>query len=186
MSPLNTRRLRVLAMLLATSALLACATQPRVQTDFDAATDFSSYRTFGWIADTALIAARDSDTPVSALNIDRIQSAIERNLTARGYEYRERGADFTVSFTVGARDTIEIDSFPPAYRGRWWHEWPYYGTRIREQREGHLSIDIFDGRTRRPVWFGSVSRNITGADERDPVTAINNGVALVLEKFPPR
>jgi hypothetical protein len=55
---------------------------------------------------------------------------------------------------------------------------------LRVYREGTLSIEIFDGATRQPVWHGRARKEITGADESDPQPVIRKAVAAILGKFP--
>ena len=174
----------------ALSCLLAsgCAVM-EVGSDHYHAGDFSKLQTYAWIAESPLIRAQSRRVEVSPLTVRRIGEAIERELAAKGFELvpaREE-ADFAIAFTVGARDTINIDDYPPYYRGDWDWRTPYYGPRVDEDMytEGTLAIDIFDNGIRGPVWHGWARKTITGADVDDPESAINAAVAAILEDFPP-
>lgn len=167
---------------------LSCTTV-RVHSDFDPQINFGAYKTFSWISDRALITPRAADSIyVSPLDMQRIRSAIQSELTAKGYRFLDdrRNVDFVVSFTVGTRDKIDVDSFPAPYRGNW--RWPYYGdtVRIHSYTEGMLSIDIFDGEMRRPVWHGLARRRISGASIEKTGRLIQERVTAILSDFPPR
>lgn len=148
--------------------------------------DFSGYRSYAWIAADPLIRPDESKDQISALTIRQIREAVESDLAEKGYTNTgaPANADFVVAFTVGTRDRIDAQSYPVPYRGPW--EWNWYGNGmdLRVYREGTLSIDIFDGRSRQPVWHGRARKIITGADESDPGPVIRQAVASILRKFP--
>lgn len=178
-----------IALACLTASLGASCTTTRVHSDFDPAVDFGRYTTFSWISDRPLIRPRGQDGMyVSPLDMQRIRSAIQSELTARGYRFLDdnRNVDFVVSFTVGARDKIDVDAYPAPYRGPW--RWPYYGdaVRVHTYTEGLLAIDIFDGEMRRPVWHGLARKRISGSDSVMAGRLIQEEVAAILHEFPPR
>ncbi len=72
-------------------------------------------------------------------------------------------ADFVVAYTVGTREKIVSTSYPTTYQGDWgWHLYGryYYQTEVehRTYTEGTLGIDIFDGKSKEPVWHGWASK----------------------------
>jgi len=142
------------------------------------------------VSDDPLISSSSSRVQVSQLDVRRIREAIERELTAKGFtEVPDRDtADFSLSFTVGARDTIRVDDYPVFYRGRWRWGPPYYypNVDVYMYTEGTLAVDVFDNETREPVWHGWARKQIAGRDIRDPERAIRTAVAAILEDFPPR
>ena len=174
---------------LSTVALAACATTLEAQSDHDSAQNFSAYRTYAWMADEPLIAPVGQVTQVSPLNRHRIVTAIEENLGAKGFvKASERGkADFVVSYTVGARDRIDVQSYPEPYAGTWRWGWPYFGhdVDVRMYTEGTLSIDMFDGTSHQPVWHGWGSKRITEHDVKHAAEQIPPAVTQILQGFPP-
>ncbi len=183
-----TRSYACLSALVPCLLAASCATI-QANSDYYAAEDFSKFHSYVWMADSPLIRSRSSRIDISPLTIRRIREAIERELAAKNFEAvatREE-ADFAVSFTVGARDTINIDDYPPYYRGDWQWMPPYYWPRVDVDMytEGTLAVDIFDNATREPVWHGWARKTITGADVDDPNATINASVAAILADFPP-
>jgi hypothetical protein len=94
------------------------------------------------------------------------------------------GADFVVAFTVGTRDRLDAESYPVPYRGPWTWEWRGSEVDVRTYREGTLSIDIFDGASKQPVWHGWATKAITNTDMANPGPVIQRAVAKVLRDFP--
>jgi hypothetical protein len=166
----------------------SCATI-RAGSDYYAEANFSSYRSFSWLDESPLIRPTASRVQISPLTVRRIREAIERELTAKGFTQiadREE-ADFAVSFTVGARDMIDVDNYPPLYRGPWGWRGPYYGASVDVSvyTEGTLALDVFDNATRQPVWHGWARKRITESDVEDPAPTINEAVRAILAEFPP-
>jgi hypothetical protein len=175
------------AMLL--GVLAASCDTMRAGSDYYPSVDFSGYRTYVWMADSPLIRSDSTRVEVSPVTVRRIREAIENELATMGFELaseREQ-ADFAVSFTVGARDMIRLEDYPPYYRGRWrWHP-PYYwpNVDIDMYTEGMLAIDIFDNETREPVWHGWARKTIISRDVANPGPAIDAAVEAILSRFPP-
>jgi hypothetical protein len=179
-----------LPLLASLSLLGACATTLQANSDFDSAQDFSRYRSFAWMVADSPIAAPGEQVRVSPLNRQRIVEAIEAELGAKGFQKAADGsaADFVISYTVGARDRIDAQSYPDLYRGPWRWSRPYIGRNVDVSvyREGTLAIDIFDGASHQPVWHGWASKRITEHDVTHAAEQIPPAVAAILEKFPPR
>lgn len=167
---------------------VAACTTVRPHADYLPNFDFSEYQTFTWISDQPLIrSSGQSDPFVSPLDMQRIQRAIESELTAKGFHQVDdpSRADFVVSFTVGTRDKIDASSYPGYYGGRW--GWPYWESmEVYSYTEGVLAIDIFDQARGEPVWHGGIQKRVTGSQMDNPGELIKAGVAAILEQFPPR
>jgi hypothetical protein len=181
------RKLSIVAVML---IVAACASTIQSRSDYDPAQDFSKYRTYAWLADDPPIAPRDGGTQVSALNRRRIVEAIESQLNTKGFQKAAArdSASFTVAYTVGARDRIDVASYPDLYRRPWRWGGPYFGERVdvNAYTEGTLAIDIFDGASHQPVWHGRASKHVTEKDVEQAADLIPKAVASVLQNFPPR
>jgi hypothetical protein len=178
----------VLPALLALSAIAlnGCAGSINVNTDYYPEAKFAAYRTFSFMPERSLRVAVAA--PVSPLLEGRLISAATATLTSNGYRRVDDPdqADFVVSFTLGARDKIRVNSYPSSYRGRWaWGGPQLHEVDVRNYTEGTLAIDIFDVATHQPVWFGSASKTISNADRANPTPLINEVVGAILNRFPP-
>jgi hypothetical protein len=166
-----------------------CATTLQTHSDHDASQDFSGYRTFAWMSDQPMMAPPEQIARVSPLNRNRIEKAIESELTAKGFQKTadRSAASFVVSYTVGARDRVDAQSYPAPYAGPWRWGYPYWrDVDVRTYTEGTLAIDIFDGKTHQPVWHGRGSKQITEHDVTHAAEEIPPAVAAILKEFPPR
>jgi hypothetical protein len=181
---LSSARLAWLTVLVLLAA--ACET---IQTgsDYDHTASFAGYHSFA-------IMRREHHQLRNPLVVQRTDDAIKSYLQSRGYVYVEdpAQADFTVDFTLGAQERTDIRTYPNTWSGGWYGRpgWygPYWGNSIdvRQYREGTLSVDIFDSKTRRPVWHGWAKKTLSEGDIEHSEEGINKAVASVLEKFPPR
>lgn len=167
--------------------LLACAT-PGFETHIDVAPDsnISGYKTFSWISDTPLI-QQPGNVIISPLNAQRIQTAIENKLTSKGYQFESltEKPDFTVSYTVGTRDKLNVQSYPRYYRNTNWN-WPYYDqgeVYVHEYTEGTLAIDLFDYQSGKPVWHGVPQKKVLQSDRNHPNAAITLAVNAILDRL---
>ncbi|ADJ27789.1 DUF4136 domain-containing protein [Nitrosococcus watsonii] len=169
----------------------ACATTIKGRSDYNPAVNFADYHTFSWIGDSPLISAPSGMNPI---NVQRIMDEIRHDLTAKGYRFvhDQTEADFVVSFTIGTRDKINIDSYPAAYGGYWGWGGRYYGgtgmmaTDVETYTEGVLAIDIFDVATHQPAWHGWAAEPITNSVRENPSPVIAEAVAAILSNFPPQ
>ena len=168
--------------------LFGCASLAKVQTDFNPSADFSSYRSFSFISDKPLLV---STIGISPLLEGRLMNATRGQLISKGYRFVDNRemADFVVSFTVGARDKIQVTSYPASYRGynQWgWGTGYYNEVNVRNYTEGTLSIDIFEVNRRSPVWHGWAVKTISSSDRRNPTPVINEIVAAIFADYPAR
>jgi len=168
-------------------ALTACETL-RVGSDFDRAAAFGTYHTFTWLP-------RQNYGVANPLVIERARNDIQSALERKGYRYvSEAGrADFAVDFTIGSRERVDLRTYPTPYAGPWgwygprWWGYRYWGTGIDvyRYREGILAIDVFDGKTHRPVWHGWARKPLSREDMEYSATPIREAVDAVLARFPP-
>jgi hypothetical protein len=177
------------ALAIAGALILSACTTLKVGTDHDPAANFKAYETF-------TIMQRSHPGMSNPLIATRAGDAIKADLLGKGFVPASdpASADFTVDFTIGARERTDIDTYPEPYvgpgrgwgAGGWWGR-PYWGTSVdvRQYREGTLSVDVFDAHTHRPVWHGWAKKELTGSDMQNSTQAINNAVQAVLAKFPP-
>lgn len=158
-----------------------CATGPDVKVDADPSANVATYRTYSWVY---------SDAPrgMNPLTYQRVRQSVDDYLASRGYSQAAPG-DFAVGFTLGARDKVEVDDFGPyggfypgygrGYRLGW--AAPYSNVEVRNVTEGTLAIDIYDTRTRRPVWHGTATQTVGSSNATQ--AQIDLAVSSVLSKF---
>jgi len=188
-------------MSLVSLGLVACASTFEATYDSDPAQDFSGYKTFGWITEHPMIIGATSRVPNPLLE-PRIMLYVEDGLVMRGYTKVDDvdTADFAVSFTVGSREEIRVDSYPTTYAGYGMGGYPawggaYYGhgmgvgmstnTQVRQSTKGMLALDIFDVKERKPVFHSVATKTISDSDRKKLDETVQAAVDAVLGGFPP-
>jgi hypothetical protein len=159
-------------------AVAACSTM-HVSSDYDRGAAFSSFHTF-----TLIVRPHPGiDNPFVE---QRTYDAIKAELTSKGFTYvmGPAPADFAVDFTIGARDRLDVHSYPAAYGGPWLGGWGQLD--VRQYKEGTLGIDVFDARSRKPVWHGSGKKELSRSEIEQSQAVIRDAVAAVLANFPPK
>jgi len=173
--------------------LAACETTPtlRTQYDFDKTANFQTYKTYAWVGKEQLYVTDDLKSRVSPLLATRLARIVDEALASKGMTLADRpeAADVVVGMTVGARDKIRVDSYPASGFGRFYtgyspNYWPAE-TRVSQQVEASLSIDMFDSKAAKPVWHGRGSRDFS--TNAGPVSdqELRAHVAQILSVYPP-
>ncbi|WP_085299813.1 DUF4136 domain-containing protein [Cognaticolwellia mytili] len=182
---------KLIIILALIGSIAGCAATQQARVNFDRNSEISttSYKTFSWLKETKILAEPVDVNPVMKVRID---NAIEQAFIAKGYQLinNVEQADFTISYTMGSREKVRVDSLPTSYRSRflWGHR--YYGSigisnenQVRKYTEGKLAIDVYDVKSHQPVWHGWAVKRIKSADQDNPSKAIKTVVEQVVAQF---
>lgn len=163
-------------------ALAACSTA-HVSSDYDHSAQFSRFHSFTLIM-------RPHPSATNPLLVQRTYDTIRAELVSKGFAYVEDPlqADLAVDFTIGASDRLDVRSYPSGPYGGPLGFGPWGGNNVdvRQYKEGTLSIDVFDVRTRKPVWHGTGTKEISQSDMDKSQPLIQDAVSSVLANFPPK
>lgn len=159
-------RRRLVVVLIGAIALAACASKPQVSSDVTPGANLAAYRTFAFV----------NPTPPGGMDpvaYERILQDVGNALSAKGYAKADPG-DLSVILTLGARDRTDINT------------WGAFGRQVDvyQYTEGKLAVDVFNTKTRQPLWHGQASETID-PNKPDP-TAVNTAVTSLMASFPPR
>lgn len=180
---------RVVAFPLLLGFALGCAST-RAYSDFDPNARFDTYKTFAWLTPEAAPSQVQPGSPnLDPLLARRIRDTIDAHLEAKGYQRvpDREASDFVVSFSVGSREKISVQSTPSMGAGGWYGRyggWYASSVSARSYTEGTLAIDIFDGKSHQAVWHGWASKRIS--DTADRAKLVAEVVGAILAKFPPQ
>jgi hypothetical protein len=129
------------------------------------------------------------------INAERLRTAIEANLAAKGIERADLAtADCVVGYAMGSRQVF--NDYYGGFGGGWGYGWGYgwgpgpgfYGAWGWDgpmvQDETRIAVDVFDGKSRKPMWHASVSQTVSDLRGPHAVEKINAGVAAIFAKFP--
>jgi len=169
-----------------------CATSTaKVNFDKNEAIDTSHYQTFAWLTEEKVAALPAGFNPITKTRLDK---AIEQAFIDKGYVLTDdaESADFAISYTVGSREKIRVDSYPTTYRTGFGWGRGYYGgigmpteTHVRTYTEGRVAIDIFDVKTHQPAWHGWGEKRVSSSYKDNPEAAIKAVVDQVIGQFNP-
>ena len=134
------------------------------------------------------------NTAANPLNESRLRDAISANLQTAGITLLDKpeAADCLVGYGIGVKqvvDEIYPDGWAYGAWGRGWHgrgwgggfgwdasPWAY--------SQGFIAVDLYDNKTKRPMWHGTTEQNLDGATGADAVRRIQAAVAAIFTKFP--
>lgn len=179
----------------ASGALLAlggCAMQ--AQTDHDANFSVATCHSYAF-SDQQVGAPPVAAAFDNPLNAKRLRDAIATSLAARNLPAAAEGtsADCLVSYAMGSR--LAPDSLSPQYAWGYGVSAPlgwgrYAGGSVvwgapSAYREGRVSVDLYDARSRQALWHAFVDADVTELTGAEADTRIKAAVTAIFEKFPP-
>lgn len=167
-----TSHIRIGLLALAVVAFIPLAAMAQdVSIDFDKTVDFTGFTTFS---------TRQGQTAGNPLVAQRIQAALEAELSARGLTKVDRAGDLVAVYHASIETQVDVDAF--GY-GR-----PRWGTRqvyVRNYELGTVIVDLLDAKTDRVVWRG-VGRDVVSGDPDKVAGRITRGAERMFKNFPPK
>ena len=157
----------------------ACAL--RVRSDVNSALIASAHcSTFAWAGSFRGNSPLRS-TLASPLNESRLRAAISANLATSGVQPAESNADCLVGYGIGSRRVVE-----GVYYGWGWgwgggYPWgwdPYVYS------EGIVAVDLYDAKSRQPLWHASVDQDVSGLSGADAEKKIKAAIDAIFAKYP--
>lgn len=163
---------------LAMVTLLAGASfAQKVKTDYDRNANFSQYKTYSWEA----VKTRNQ------LNIDRIKSAVDADLTAKGFTQVPSGGSICLVAIEATQNKQTLNTFYNGFGGGWRWRGGFGGdstTYVDNYKVGTLVLDMFDSQSKKLVWRGSASGTLSDKADKN-IKNLNKGVQKMLKDFPP-
>ncbi len=178
-----------MAAIAACVVLAACATGPRVRTDYDPGANFAQYKTWGWYSPIAM-----EQAGYSSWISERIKADVQREMEARGYRYDAAAPDLKVNFQAVVQERNDVYSMPRSdlawaysYRARSYVAVPvwYDETVVSSYTEGTLTLDLVDAAKNRMVWTGdAIGRIVNKRTPEERAADIDASVAAIFAKYP--
>ena len=148
----------------------------KVKTDYDRTANFSQYKTFSWEA----VNTRNQ------LDIDRIKSAVNGDLAAKGWTQVPSGGSISLVAIEATKNEETLNTFYNGFGGGW--RWRGAGggstTYVDNYKVGTLVLDMFDSQTKKLVWRGSASDTLSDKADKN-IKNLDKGVQKMLKNFPP-
>jgi hypothetical protein len=174
----STRKAASILAITISVATIAFAQETR--TDYDRNADFSQYKTFSF----AKIQTRNQ------LLVDRITSAVNAALSAKGLTQVSSGGDISIVAIEMTRDQQTLNTFYDNFGGGWGWRWggDEFGestTTTDTYRIGTLVVDLFDAKSKNLIWRGSESDVLSDKSSRN-IKNLDKGVEKLFREFPPK
>jgi Domain of unknown function (DUF4136) len=152
----------------------------QVKTDYDHNANFGQYKTYSW----EKVQTKDQ------LLVDRIKSAVNAALAAKGWTEVPSGGDAEIFAVETTQDQQTMDTFYNGFGGGGGRRFGGFGgfgyatTNVETYKVGTLVIDLFDAKTEKLIWRSSSSDTLS--DKADKNTKkLDKGVQKMFKHFPP-
>jgi len=168
-------------------ALSGCNSLP-VKTDVNPNMSVSICHTYAF-ANEHVANADQPGAYGNPLNAERLRVAIAGNLAAKGIQPVDRAAaECIVGYALGSRQVFN-DYYAGwagwggwGRRGGFYGGWGWDGPYVSD--ETRIAVDVFDAKSRTPIWHASVSQNVYDMSGPNAEAKINAGTAAIFAKFP--
>ena len=157
----------------------------KVSYDFSKSANFASFKTY---------AMKDGTKVGQQLIDDRIASAIEAAMAAKGFTKAASNPDVFVVYHVAFDKEKDISTYSSGYAGGYGpYGWGWGGgmgtttTQVRDILIGTLVIDMADAKANQLVWRGMGVKEVdtqAKPDKRDK--SITNAVNKIFKNYPPK
>jgi Domain of unknown function (DUF4136) len=152
----------------------------QVKTDYDRSANFGQYKTYSW----------EQVKTKNALDVDRIKSAVNAALTAKGWTQVDSGGDVSIIAIETTQNQQTLNTFYDGFGGGW--GWRGFGgggfgeatTTTDTYKVGTLVIDLFDTKTKSLLWRGNSSDTLSNNANKN-IKNLDKGVDKMFKHFPP-
>lgn len=180
--------------LIVTSLLSACSSLS-VNYDYNLQADFTKFKTYDWLP-------FPKDMKIDELNRVRFITAVENNLSSKGFIQNSSKPDFIIATHFGKKTKVDITNWgysyaPNSYYTGYGYRYPgrhsYSGSYVStggvstyEYEQGTLILDFIDRKTKSLIWRATARAIISPASTPEKqAKKINNAVEEILKSFPP-
>ncbi len=164
--------MKALVLSLALASFAVVAATPEVTTKADPSANFSSYKTYYWIAKP------DSASPAVQ---QRFAEGIDARLKAKGWTLAD-GGDVAISLNVSTEK-----KYRPGARGGLGYTGATGGSDTITMQQLDVStvvVDMFDAKAKRAIWSGIATGPIPRAADKAGAE-IDKGLDKMFDGFPP-
>ena len=152
----------------------------QVKTDYDRTANFGLYKTYSWEQ------VKTKDAP----DVDRIKTAVNAALAAKGWTLVDSGGDVRVIAVEMTHDQQTLNTFYDGFGGGW--GWRRFGgggfaeatTTTETYKVGTLVVDLFDSKTKQLIWRGAASDTLSNNSNKN-IKNLDKGAEKMFKNFPP-
>ncbi len=176
------KAIRAIFVLFFIGFTISCSTIYGVQHDYDKHVDFTNLKTYDWMP-------IPEKADIDSLNVQRVKTAVNEELQAKGLIMTSNNPDFFVAEHLGKKDKVRVTNWGygygpyDRYRGGYWGP---QGVDTYQYEEGSLILDFVDAKSKKMIWRGVAKAQIddTNTPEKSE-KLINEAVQEILKNFPP-
>lgn len=171
--------------------LSACASGPKIESDYDHSIDFSKFKTYGFFQPMGI-----ENPNYSSIYGSVFRTAISRELDARGYTQSDN-PDLLVNVSARLTDKTKVTTTSSpymsggyyGYRRGHYGAWGGYGygttTHVSNYTEGTINVDVVDRAEKRMVWEGVAVGRLKEKNTNEKMRAnINAGIQEMFAGYP--
>jgi len=152
----------------------------QVKTDYDRSANFGQYKTYSW----EQVKTKD------ALDVDRIKTAVNAALAAKGWTQVDSGGDVCIVAIEITQNRQTLNTFYDGFGGGW--GWRRFGgggfgeatTTTETYKVGTLVVDLFDAKTKQLIWRGTSSNTLSNNSDKN-IKNLGKGADKMFKHFPP-
>jgi len=156
------------------------AAAQQVKTDYDRSANFAQYKTYSW----------EHVKTQDALDVDRIKTAVNSALAAKGWTQVDSGGDVSIVAMEITRNQQTLNTFYDGLGGGW--GWRRFGgggfgeatTTTETYKVGTVVVDLFDTKTKQLIWRGAESDTLSSNSNKN-IKNLDKGVEKMFKQFPP-
>ena len=155
------------------------ASAQQVKTDYDRGANFTQYKTYSW----------ENVKTKDPLDADRIKTAVNAALAAKGWTQVETGGDVSIVAMEITNTQQTLNTFYDGLGGGW--GWRRFGggfgeatTTTDTYKVGTVVVDLFDTKTKQLIWRGSESDTLSNNSNKN-IKNLDKGVDKMFKHFPP-
>lgn len=176
-----------------TALLLAACSGPVVRYDYDKSVNLANYhaaRMDNLVSDVH----EGGKAFQNPFNEQRLKDAVSREFAARGIAIADdaHAEDCYVVISIGTRRAVEPENRSSVRFGFGFGTWrPGFGSSVYVMddpwtyyREGRVTIDLFDSKTKKVLWHASAEEDLTYLTQDNAEQRINKVVTAMFAKFP--
>lgn len=188
---LLSRKSSVFTVVIAMALLLAaCASGPKINTDYDHNVNFSKFKTYGFYNPLSI-----ENPNYSSIYGALLRDAISKEMESRGYT-QSNNPDLMINVSARLQDKTRVTTTTDPYMGGYYgYRSGYYGTwggygfgtqtHVSSYTEGTVNVDLVDRIEKRMVWEGVAVGRIHEDKSREEVRAnINAGIKEMFSAYP--
>ena len=152
----------------------------QVKTDYDRDANFGKYKTYSW----------EKVQTQNPLDTDRIKSAVNSALSAKGWTKVDSGGDISIVAVEITKNQQTLNTFYDGFGGGWGFRRFGGGgfgeatTTTDTYKVGTLVVDLFDTKSKELVWRGNASDTLSNNSDKN-IKNLDKDVEKMFKKFPP-